>query len=633
MTSTATLLPTTVALSSDSAIESILTDIPLFCEGIMGIGVFTFLFITKQVTCLSLFLYGSSFLAFAAATFDLGQVLARETHNDTATGIGLNTIAGVIFSREIFLSLSVLLLDLFFWTLVARCPRGECTERSNELSTDRRRRLPSMHSASWNRWGLIGTILKWGSLAALLSVPLLQMLWRLLPGQRKYAAIYVAESTIQTSITAIFILKFFLNVYISPLDYWWHAFRIYIVPITSLIIGVALGIGNLIVFSFTETSLGRLLRAVEVYLLIVHNLYTTFQYVSSPLQRPGQESNLPSQKTQPEKSPYTNTLPFAYASGYPQFATVAPMIVPQRSEGSLRASTMTWGLPPRRTPSPSQSHIQELDVETAPTSNEVTRNVSRSEPRQHKDSLVGVGVSSGQPRASEGTRVEQEPPGSERPYTAVSLSYYTMDPNSPQTMKQDLPRSSKPKTIPLDYSNGKNERMEGSTRYQPFKLTPPSIGSQQASITSIDELLRQQTELDKSIAALRLVSMSMQTDISSPSKIKNPEPTSRTASTAPDQSRSTLVSSKTESFSNRSDFSLSVFPNPPIIPRDEVATKYTVEEVRKGETPAAVVQNSEKKNLEPLTIIPLSNAALQSPAQVHLDSAPTQYDVTSFIGG
>ena len=61
------LVPKTLALSGDNAvcfcslsirhinstfhlqIEAILTDIPLFCEGIMGIGVFTFLFIAKQV--------------------------------------------------------------------------------------------------------------------------------------------------------------------------------------------------------------------------------------------------------------------------------------------------------------------------------------------------------------------------------------------------------------------------------------------------------------------------------------------------------------------------------------------------------------------------------------------------------
>lgn len=65
MSNASTLLPTSIALSSDAAvssstpyrtnnlprpqIEAILSDIPLFCEGIMGIGVFTFLFFTKQV--------------------------------------------------------------------------------------------------------------------------------------------------------------------------------------------------------------------------------------------------------------------------------------------------------------------------------------------------------------------------------------------------------------------------------------------------------------------------------------------------------------------------------------------------------------------------------------------------------
>ena len=183
-------------------------------------------------------------MAFIAATLDLSQVIIRGSQ-DTAKGVGLDTIAGFLRAREVFLAFAVVLLDLYFWTLVAECPRGEMRDQSDQVSTssDARSR---MHSASWNRWGIVGSFLKWASLAVLLAVPLLQVLWRLLPTQRQYGSIYVAESILQTTVTAVFILKLILNVYISPLDSWWHAFRVYLGPMTALFLGISLGIGNLV---------------------------------------------------------------------------------------------------------------------------------------------------------------------------------------------------------------------------------------------------------------------------------------------------------------------------------------------------------------------------------------------------
>lgn len=193
---------------------------------------------------LSVFLYGSSFIAFAAATLDLGQVLARGPQ-DTAKGIGLDTVAGFIYTREVFLALAVGSLDLFFWKLVAQSPRDEIPSQVNS-SARNMKGSQHTHSASWNYWGTIGIILKWGSLSALLSVPLLQILWRTMLGQRKYGCIYVAETIIQTSVTFVFVLKLMLNVY-SSTQVWWRAFRLHAIPIAALFIGAGLGIGNIIV--------------------------------------------------------------------------------------------------------------------------------------------------------------------------------------------------------------------------------------------------------------------------------------------------------------------------------------------------------------------------------------------------
>jgi hypothetical protein len=181
-------------------------------------------------------------MAFVAATLDLSQVISRGPANGTV----LQSVTALISAREICLAISIFFLDLFFWMLVACCPRKECSDKPSELSTQRNP-AGRPHSASWNRWGLMGILLKWSTLAALISVPLLQMVWRLIPTQRKYGSVYVAESTIQTSVMAIFILKFILNILISPLANWWRALQLYSVPIAALVIGAGLGIGNLTV--------------------------------------------------------------------------------------------------------------------------------------------------------------------------------------------------------------------------------------------------------------------------------------------------------------------------------------------------------------------------------------------------
>lgn len=632
MSNTNTPSSSSVALSSDSTIEAILSDIPLFCEGIMGIGVFTFLFLTNQVTRLSVFLYGSSFLAFAAATLDLAQVLTRSPRNNTAQAVG--AVAGFIYSREVFLSLSIVFLNLFFWILVARCPRGECVDKSNDLST-RRSQKPSMHSASWNRWGLIGTILKWTSLAASLTVPLLQMVWRLMPGQRRYCSIYVAESTIQTTVTAVFILKFVLNIYISPLDYWWYAFREYFIPITALFIGTGLGIGNLILFSFTETSLGRFLRAVEVYLLIVHSLYTTFQAFSAPCQTSSKLTNSLGTKPLAEKFAVTDTLPYAYAYKtqglHKQFPLVTPRITPRINQVKSRVPQTSW-ISPRRNSALLIGNEHELLGRDSENLREEVVMVDSNEVREGDDPLgtVAVTVSAAMPQSrasspdSAGMALTSNQPSGGRPFTAVSLSYYTMDQSSGDyrtsrllnTNSSDLPKES-----------------ELNPKFRiPDSDKPPDI-SPQGSITSIDELFRQQTELDKSIAALRL--FSMQTDF--PGMVS--EPAEGAVSAVSPRSRNTLTSNKTESLSNRSDFSLSVFPAPPMVPVDEVATKYPSEGARQNEAQKAsstskVQKENGKDPLIPASLasaVPLSSSS-KDDRDPKFDSAATHFDVTSFIG-
>ncbi|KDR85130.1 hypothetical protein GALMADRAFT_131864 [Galerina marginata CBS 339.88] len=613
MASVSNLLPTSIALSSDTAIEAILSDIPLFCEGIMGIGVFTFLFITKQVNLLSIFLYGSSFLAFVAATLDLGQVLARGPQN-VAKGFGLNSVAGFLYSREVFLSLSVGFLDLFFWKLVARCPREEYVTKANPLGDGRRRKHP--HSASWNRWGLIGMALKWTSLAALLSIPLLQILWRLMPGQRKYGSIYVAETTVQTSLMAIFILKLLLNVSICPSSRW-QALRTYMAPISALAVGVGIGIGNLVVFSFTESSLGRFLRAVEVYLLILYNLYTTYQDVFLP--RGPNKTAIPNLNM--EMFQGNGVLPVAYSdSGFKaRYSISSPLEATRRLD--------SWIPPRRRSPSPVKViqppvNVSDKEMATSPIQAK-TRPSQTGQSPESSDRSGRLDAPDDRPQSLLFGPMEDgiESLKEDRPFTAVSLSYYTME-GSPTMPKQNIMESSIAVTF-VNPASAMDQRLAVNTP----DLKPPSNASQQGSITSIDDLLRQQTELDKSIAALRLFSIG--TDIAGVAKPDTVNTATATGSTVANQSRSTFNSTKTESLSNRSEFSLSVFPDPPILSKNQNLNK-DPDEGGLSNVSVRTTHKSGRKEVAPIAIPPLQSG---SPQDAVNDSAGTQYDVTSFIGG
>jgi len=177
---------------------------------------------------MSVFLHGSSFLSFVAAILDISRVV-----------VGGNTKAYAFFiAREVLILLAYPLLNLFLWELVAECPRSEA---NRFLSTKRRK----SHSASWDRWGRPGQALKWISLAALLTVPALQLVWRLIPAERRHSAIYVADSVLETTLSFVFILKFVFNSY-GPLSKpFWQSIRPNVAPILTLSIHICLSVGNL----------------------------------------------------------------------------------------------------------------------------------------------------------------------------------------------------------------------------------------------------------------------------------------------------------------------------------------------------------------------------------------------------
>lgn len=170
--------------------------------------------------------------------------------------------------------------------------------------------------------------------------------------------------------------------------------------------------------------------------------------------------------------------------------------------------------------------------------------------------------------------------------------------------------------------------MRKEQRYPQDQNVITKYSSPQGSVNSMDAILREQSELDQSIAALR--DMSSQGLRASPDEIRNPFALDSNTETIPNiagRSRSTFNSTKTESLSNRSDFSLSVFPEPPMVPEPETSTRHLQEDGLRS----SIITS--KRLLAPVEI---ATPTLPSPAQTTpppLQTGATQYDVTSFIGG
>lgn len=157
-----------------------------------------------------------------------------------ANGLGLDSVTGIVIAREVGLSLSLGSIYLFLWHLVAQRPRGEQPLSSEDSSTQ------NTHSASWKRWGLLGLLLKYGLLALTFSIPVLQIIWRVSTPSARFGTVYVAESTIEVVVSALFVLKLLLNAYLSPLTPWWRPLQSSVAPIIALFISTGLGLGNLV---------------------------------------------------------------------------------------------------------------------------------------------------------------------------------------------------------------------------------------------------------------------------------------------------------------------------------------------------------------------------------------------------
>ncbi|EIW64800.1 uncharacterized protein TRAVEDRAFT_62242 [Trametes versicolor FP-101664 SS1] len=271
------------SLSSDTAIQLILADVPLFAVGILAFGVLMFFFLMKRVDKLVFCLHLSVLVAFLAALFDLSQLLIR---GKEAVDLGINTasVSGLITAREVFFAFSDGLRFLFYWGFVAAIPLGETIPENTVI-----------HSGSWQRWGLLGKMLKWLTLLLVLLITIFQLVYRDVATLAKLGPIYETEATLEIIVSAVFILKLLLNTWArvpsgTTMPTKGAMLVQYAPMIVALLFSLWIAVGNAILYDFTETALGRFLRAIELYILIVYMLTVSFHHLRHlsffPIYRP-----------------------------------------------------------------------------------------------------------------------------------------------------------------------------------------------------------------------------------------------------------------------------------------------------------------------------------------------------------
>ncbi|KZT06831.1 uncharacterized protein LAESUDRAFT_759008 [Laetiporus sulphureus 93-53] len=699
-------------LSSDNIVQYLLADVPIFCVGIMSLGIFTFFLFMKRADALILCLHLSIIVAFISAILDLVQLLVRgsEAVDDA---LDLTSVTGLITVREVGYALSFGLRFLFFWGFVAQPPPGEARSMGNVR-----------HNGSWNRWGAIGIVLEISTLALVLVDPVLQVIYRVVTSLHKIGPLYEVESAIQAVLSAVFILKLLLNSWVrwtvnGDVPPTLKTIGNYSAMILALLISALIGIGNLAMFEFTETVLGRFLQAVELYIVMVYVLTSAFYHLRRQSWHRGARSPHGSRDVKTRSPSPQITAPVITSPDLLQVVGRDVQLGSRRPSFMLRtsaASRVSEWLNIRRISDRLSGHVtppEEMEKASLWKQDEAERGIppeARDEPGKVPDSAVDVytpTVSVAQPAHGAPWRdplettilpilavAEKSPtsagsrqyPGHPPLTSKVSNSslmraaaerHQQQQQQSAQSpaasekveegvlLKQrrapELPRLTIPEPVhsrhpTIDTQRPASEASRYSSVYAPpltgitevisgFELPakttqPPAAGhvdSGSARSSCISELIRQQAELDKSIAALRLFSPTDETPN-----------TRRLAVVGQGQDGSEARITR----STQSDLSLSNFPEPPwgrASGTSEIAVltpEVPAGTTKMGEAEAAAVASLPERRISgAMLMVPDANplrdkerssrldmeAAILS-SRNRVDSGGTQYEITSFIG-
>lgn len=177
-------------------------------------------------------LLSSVLLIFFGALADLGQLYLRHAYSTESPSPQAPALTII---REVLYSISSGLRFLFYWVFVSQPPL--CEQDSAPFL--------SVHSGSWQRWGITGSFLRWTTLAASLSVLVFQVLWRTVPLMHEFGPVYDIEGAVEITTSAIFIVKLLLNVLLVEVSSRRQTLWQYSSVFSALFINTAIGIGNL----------------------------------------------------------------------------------------------------------------------------------------------------------------------------------------------------------------------------------------------------------------------------------------------------------------------------------------------------------------------------------------------------
>ncbi|KII93240.1 hypothetical protein PLICRDRAFT_121653 [Plicaturopsis crispa FD-325 SS-3] len=708
-------IPQVLSLSDDTGIETILADIPFFSVGLLGFGVITFFFAMRRVSALSAYLYGSVVVAFLAGILDLSQLLAQGRSGRNSVGANLGSVGSLVVAREIGFSLSIGLRLLFFWAFVATKPHGETSngtatdsEKMNFMANNSSRSFVSRqngHSGSWRHWGLLGALLKYKILAMIFVITVMQMIWRVVSDLDMFGPVYEAEATLEIVASAFLILKLFLNMFLTPVEPRSRVLKYYAAPLVALGINMALGIANLATFAFSESILGRFLQAVELYILIVFLLISTFYDLRdietpSPADR-GISSetfrglpdtarvstfrisppNIPTLKSDELRVSRRSTSLANLANiGIPPPASLAPPM-PERRASSTISRISSWVADKRASRRRSdEARLWDQNQAERGASPPMGEAYDRtSEPMYNSPQNDGPKMAQGyqDPMYTNDTVTPApRPPFAQPPVSAFSVDTMDESPRPPlpklntgiapsayrQTVSPVQPSAfSVSSYYTKDYAGDDRKSMRLAPPVPPF--VPRDTGSpvyglersslrdrdrlsRRSTINSIEDLLRQQRELDKSIATLRLFSP-RDSAIGFPDDLREEKKdigdSSSSASASLSRSASLAGQVKPDSGSARSEFSLSHFPPPPRLEEAPALPSAPILRNRASEVPAAKMAAPDVLSppVRPFAggqVLPGSprreseDTIRATSREPRVNSSGTQYDVTSFIG-
>ncbi|KAI0274618.1 hypothetical protein BC834DRAFT_1453 [Gloeopeniophorella convolvens] len=611
------IFPSGLSLSDGAAVDALLADIPVFSIGLLGFGAMSLLVVLKKVNATYFFLFSSILFTFFAAISDLTQILVRRRSRGGGDITNEGLVRSLIITRETLYSIATGLRFFFFWTFVAQPPRCEQASVANSQK----------HSGKWSRWGMIGLMLQWTTLIASLSVLVLQFLWRIIQSLHRFGPVYDVDNAIEIASSGIFVVKLLLNILIADAPSRWLPFYHYLAAFMVLLINMGIGVGNMISFAFSESTLGRFLLAVELYVITVSVLISLF-YPHN------QSGNVAGSSHAKRASSFRGLHVSYYDDGLGSLnRSGADNADPRQSRplpGRRLSSWLGWGAPAslstrsESTPEDEKRWRSEEDTERGISpplgEEEITTTISYpekilgdTEQIARWQDRVSASPRLDSPTTSSLARRDEKPPIPARRQLSDGLVY-----------EFTQPISSAAPTVTSHSRIGSGLRAEVVAKRESAyslgafgPLGDDHVASSRSS--GFETLLREQNELEKSIATLRVFAARQDPD-------RGQDTSGAPISDLLGQSRtreSVGAGNVSTSASGRSEFSLSIFPVPPRTRRSGEASISNRRSSTSGLIPLRL----------PVTVREEQRSGSPANLRPRADSDVSHYDVTSFIGG